>query len=129
MLVPLPPARSHAWLCGQVTDQLALADEVLQAALCQVDGGELESVPVSQVPQVAELLSAAVVVVEAVDPDDLGVLIEERRCKMRADEPGAACDQDAAGTKTVFTFAHHRGSLGEETGAVNRLGWILGRGW
>jgi hypothetical protein len=75
-----------------VEHHVGLGDEIAEIAARQVERDELEALPVARVVEVAQLLCAAVVVVEAVDPDDLLPLAKQRLGQIRADETGAAGD-------------------------------------
>jgi hypothetical protein len=57
-------------------DQVTVADHLVERAAGQVDRRELELIPTHQMPEVAELLAASIVVVEAVDPDDLEPVVK-----------------------------------------------------
>ena len=73
-------------------DRIAVGDDVVELAPSEIERDELESVPVAERPQVAELVGPGVVVVEAIDAEHLDAVVEEDAA-MGADEPGAAGDE------------------------------------
>jgi hypothetical protein len=89
-LEPLAPAGPHPRLGGQVKGRVTLTDEVVQRSPRQVDGHELESVPIARDVDVAQLLGAAVVVVEAVHSEHLDAVGQQRFGEVRADEARAS---------------------------------------
>jgi len=71
-------------------DDIALGLELVQAASGQVDGYEVEVVPAACALEIAQLVSAPIVRVEAVHADDLAAVFEKRFGQVGADEPGTA---------------------------------------
>src|SRR5206468_10349534 len=89
-LEALAPTRAHSRLCRQVENDIAVGEELVQLAPRQVDRHEVELLPAPGPLQVAQLLPARVVAVEAVDADDLAAVFEQRFGQVRSDESGAA---------------------------------------
>ena len=90
------PARPHAGLGGEVKDRVDVGDEVGELAARQVDRHEVEGIPLARALEVADLRRTAVVVVEAVDADDVDAVTQERLGQRRADESGTAGDKGPA---------------------------------
>ena len=87
------PARAHSGLAGEVEHRVAVARERLQVTAGEVDGDEVEPVPLPCALDVAQLLRAGVVVVEAVHPDHVPAVAEQRLGEVGTDESGAAGDE------------------------------------
>src|SRR5215208_2698479 len=86
-----PPTPAHPRFRRQVIDDIRLGHEVVELTQGQVNWHELERVPVlCLMSQVPKLGWALIVVVEAVNADDLEAIGEERLGEVRADEARAA---------------------------------------
>ncbi len=108
LLVPSAPAGSHTRLRCEMKDQITLADHILERPAREVDRGELERIPTGQVPKVAQLLTASVVVVEAIDADNFDPIVQQRLCEMRADETRASRDKDTTPRKARISGVRHQ---------------------
>ena len=111
-------------------DGVGLVDEILELAAGEVDGDELEALPVAGAAQVGELVGATVVVVEAVNAEDGVAVGEQRLGELRADEAGAAGDEVASHCTTPATSrprAPEIGSASASIGLGRTIGWSASR--
>jgi hypothetical protein len=86
-----------------VEDGVGRGHEAAEITAGEVERDELEVVPAAREVEVAQLLAAAVVVVEAVDADHVHAVGQERFGQLRADEARAAGDESGvhAGDRTA----------------------------
>jgi hypothetical protein len=101
LLEALTPALAHPRLGGEVEDDVARLDQLDEVAAREVERDELEPVPVHGDLEVAPLVGALVVVVEAVDADHLVTVRKQGLGQVRPDEAGAAGDESSHGESTV----------------------------
>jgi hypothetical protein len=73
-------------------NDIAIGDDAVQIRGHEVDRHEFEGLRLARLLDIAQLLFASVVVVEAVDAGDSVAIHEQRVAQMRADESRAASD-------------------------------------
>ena len=78
-------------------DDVGLEKQVAEVAAGEVQRDELELLPTARKIEVAELLAATIVVVEAVDADHAHAIGQKRLGELRADETCASGDQRGPG--------------------------------